>query len=213
MDTLFPFTQAAGAHFSKCRRYRYALWREWDGTKPSIAFIGLNPSTANENEDDPTIRRVVAFAKAWGFGKVYMLNLFAWVSAHPEDLLTCEDALGNNDEHLLSYAGACEKIVLAWGAFKQNKARAEVVKQMFPEAYALETNKDGSPKHPLYVRGDVMPKLYKAQIDSKRAIALLHADKVRLLNKYGVFGGGEFVSSLHKQINTQLEALGVDPNS
>ena len=76
----------AGAHFEDDRQYRYLLWRNWDELKPKIMFIGLNPSTANEEKDDPTIRRVCIFAKKWGFGGVYMANLFPFVTAYPKEL-------------------------------------------------------------------------------------------------------------------------------
>ncbi len=144
--------QMAGAKFSECRRYRYSLWRVWDTTKPKIMFIGLNPSTANETKNDPTIRRVIEMAKAWGFGGVYMMNLFAWVSAYPEELLKCDDPVGENDDYLTNVSEMVKEIVFCWGAFKEAEQRANYVKLMFPYAKALIINKDGSPRHPLYVR-------------------------------------------------------------
>ncbi|GHX72979.1 hypothetical protein VCSRO16_3593 [Vibrio cholerae] len=66
------------AELSKCRKYRYALWRTWDSDKPFAMFIGLNPSTADEKNDDPTLRRCINFAKSWGYGGVCMANLFAF---------------------------------------------------------------------------------------------------------------------------------------
>lgn len=100
-----------GARFSACRNYRYALWRIWDIDKPLVMFIGLNPSTANETTDDPTIRRVVDFAFRWGYGGVYMMNLFAWVTPYPGELATSPDPLGDNDGWLGRIAGNCEKII------------------------------------------------------------------------------------------------------
>lgn len=73
------------AIFSDCRIYRYALWRRW-GSGDYAMFIGLNPSTADEANDDPTVRRCIAFAKTWGYGALCMANLFAYRSPHPEDL-------------------------------------------------------------------------------------------------------------------------------
>lgn len=89
---------SGGAHFSACRKYRYYLWRVWDIQKPIILFIGLNPSTANENMDDNTIRRVKRFAHKWGYGGVYMMNLFAWVTKEPKELLLAKDPVGDNDK-------------------------------------------------------------------------------------------------------------------
>jgi hypothetical protein len=149
-----------GAEFSQCRNYRYALWRIWDVTKPRVMFIGLNPSTANEITDDPTIRRVKSFARSWGYGGVYMCNLFAWVTAYPDELLKCPDPLNGNDFWLLKIAAQCTDVVFAWGNFKEAQERAKDVIERFPKAKALQINKNGSPKHPLYVAGDVVPIVY-----------------------------------------------------
>jgi hypothetical protein len=155
------FQNHNGALFSPCRKYRYKLWRVWDNTKPMITFIGLNPSTANETSDDPTIRRVITFAKTWGYGGVNMMNLFAWVSPHPQDLKTVEDPLGDNDKLLKAVAEQSAAIVFAWGTFKEAQGRGKDVKRMFPDALALGINADGSPKHPLYIKGDTLPIKYE----------------------------------------------------
>jgi hypothetical protein len=93
------------ASFSACRRYRYALWRNWADLFPntggSVMFIGLNPSTADETHadeihDDPTIRRCIAFAQAWGFQELYMTNLFAYRTTKIADLLTQTDPIGED---------------------------------------------------------------------------------------------------------------------
>ena len=147
----------SGAAFSACRNYRYALWRVWDNAKPRVMFIGLNPSTANEITDDPTIRRVVKMARNWGFGGVYMLNLFAWVTSYPDELLKCKDPINGNDAWLIKMADLSGEIIFAWGNFKEAQERAKKVIAMFPNAKALQINMNGSPKHPLYVRGDVIP--------------------------------------------------------
>ena len=76
----------SGAEFSNCGMYRYMLWRTWIPGKPAVMFIGLNPSTANQIDDDPTIRRVKRFANDWGYGTVYMMNCFAYVSSDPKRL-------------------------------------------------------------------------------------------------------------------------------
>ena len=76
----------SGAIFSSCRKYRYALWRNWDETKPCVMIIGLNPSTADENENDPTITRCINFAKSWGYGGVCVTNLFAYCATVPSDM-------------------------------------------------------------------------------------------------------------------------------
>lgn len=107
--------KSSGAKFSKDGKYRYLLWRIWDREKPVVMFIGLNPSTANESTDDPTIRKVKKFAADWGFGGVYMLNLFALVSPYPEALLKDPDPLGDNDYWLDEIAANVEEVIFAWG--------------------------------------------------------------------------------------------------
>lgn len=139
-----------GAIFSQCRQYRYILYRIWDDSKPIIGFVGLNPSTANETTDDPTIRKVKGFAKQWGYGGVYMLNLFGFVTAYPKVLKESANPIGDNDMYLKMYGGKCDTIVFAWGNFDVFGRDKEVVK-LFENPKALNINKNGSPKHPLYV--------------------------------------------------------------
>lgn len=157
MSELFQ-SHHRGALFSDCGAYRYRLWRIWDDFNPPVMFIGLNPSKADAADDDPTIRRVIGFAKRWGFGGVYMTNLFGLISTDPDALLTAVDPVGQNDEHLREVYRICKMhVVYAWGAFKQNKERAALVSTWFFEPRCLGKNKDGSPKHPLYVKGDIEP--------------------------------------------------------
>jgi hypothetical protein len=146
-----------GAIFGYNRKYRYSLIRIWNNELPKIMFIGLNPSTANETHNDPTIRRVINFAKEWDFGGIYMCNLFAVVSTDPKILNTELNPIGDNDMFLQHYAKDSELILFAWGNFKEAKERAEVIIKLFPGAYCLGKNINGTPKHPLYVRGNVKP--------------------------------------------------------
>lgn len=154
------FNLEKNAVFSECRIYRYALWRIWNVDLPKVMFIGLNPSTANEDTDDPTIRRVIRFAKDWGYGGVYMTNLFAIVSPYPEVLKTCEDPLGDNNDWLTTISGMCKDIIFAWGNFDVFGRDKEII-AMFPEAFCLGKNKNGTPKHPLYIAANTIPQLYK----------------------------------------------------
>jgi hypothetical protein len=152
-----------GALFSPCRNYRYALFRMWYINDPLVMFIGLNPSTANEHDNDPTIRRVIRFAQDWGYGGVYMMNLFPLVSSNPDALLNYESnplhvaAQVENNKWLEKAYDKCEKVIFAWGNFYQAQQRAKEVMQMFKNAEALAINKSGSPRHPLYVPGNVTP--------------------------------------------------------
>lgn len=141
----------SGAEFSEDRRYRYALWRIWDPSKPSVTFIGLNPSRADESTDDPTIKRVKQFAFDWGFGSVYMLNLFAFIATDPQQLLSCPDPIGRNDDVIKRYASRGEEVVFAWGNHETH-GRNLLMQEIFPNAKCLAKNMNGSPKHPLYVK-------------------------------------------------------------
>jgi hypothetical protein len=145
-----------GATFSECRKYRYALWRIWDESKPLVMFIGLNPSTANEDENDNTIKSVQRISKHNGYGGFYMMNCFSFVSTNPDDL-QFETDNNINDFWLNKIAADCKTIVFAWGNFDVVKktGRYWEIKQMFgDEAVALHINKNGSPKHPLYCKSE-----------------------------------------------------------
>ncbi len=152
-----------GACFSECKRYRYSLWRIWDNTKPIVMFIGLNPSTATEAKDDPTIRKVKRFAFDWNFGGVYMLNLFAFISTDPNALLLepIEKIGFYNNYFLKEYSAKAQEIIFAWGNFKAAEERAKDVIKMFPSAKALHINKNGSPKHPLYCKSSITLKNFQ----------------------------------------------------
>lgn len=78
-------SQFNGAVLDTTRAYRFLLWRFWD-ERPRMLFVGLNPSTADELHDDPTVRRLCGFAKEWGYGGLYACNLYSYVSAYPEHL-------------------------------------------------------------------------------------------------------------------------------
>jgi len=176
MSTLFDAIEkdkASGANFSKCRKYRYLLWRIWDDSKPLVAFVGLNPSTADENAPDPTITRVINFAKSWGFGGVYMMNLFPYVTADPDKLIECEAADIACNDYLVRECGAkCGKIIFAWGNFKQvTPERTKFFIEQFPNGEALVLNSNYSPRHPLYVKGDVVPVKFNAEEYEKRQLS------------------------------------------
>lgn len=142
-----------GAHFSDDGLHRFVLWRIWDRSKPMVMFIGLNPSTADATNDDPTIKRVKRFASDWGYGGVYMLNLFSFITPYPAELIICEDNT-DNDFYLKLYGNKSSEIVYAWGSFKEARERALEVQKLFINPKALHINNDGSPKHPLYVKAD-----------------------------------------------------------
>ena len=153
----------SGARFSSCRTYRYALWRVWDEDGPSLNVIGLNPSTADETTDDPTIRRCIGFAKAWGYGSLVMTNLFALRSTDPRGLLTMDDPVGpDNDQTLYVEAGSSGQSIAAWGAHPLAVARSEHVRRLLGQMFVecLGITKSGAPKHPLYLPKTTMPQRF-----------------------------------------------------
>jgi len=151
-----------GAIFSPCRRWRYLLWRYWDRDKGICAFIGLNPSTADETQDDPTVRRCIRFAKDWGYGALWMLNAYAFRATDPRVMKAQGGAaLGPSNNTYLMQAGLnCDIVVAAWGAHcpgsRQDEIRAMFAGMAKP-VYLLGQTKDGCPRHPLYLRADTQP--------------------------------------------------------
>lgn len=152
-----------GAIISDCGKYRYALTRKW-GEGFCLAFIGLNPSTADANLDDPTIRRCIGFAKSLGYMGLYMVNLFAYRATDPKQMKSANDPIGpENDKYLLRYASNAGSVIAAWGAhggFKgQDKAVINLLKNMPIDS--LGVTKGGFPKHPLYLPKTTKPQYFK----------------------------------------------------
>ena len=139
-----------GATFSADRRYRYRLWRRWDGARPVVAFVMLNPSTADARRDDPTIRRCIGFAKSWGFGGMEVVNLFAYRTTDPGELRRVTDPVGaDNDRHIRRAIARADLVVLAWGARTRSRRLLSL-----PHARCLGLTRAGQPRHPLYLRRD-----------------------------------------------------------
>lgn len=149
----------SGAAFSDCRRYRYALWRSWDEALPRVMFIGLNPSTADENKDDPTLRRCMGFARAWGYGSVGNGNLFAYRATDPKAMLAAPDPVGpDNDRWLRRLAEEADLVVAAWGNHGIHLGRSAAVSELLPKLHCLAVNRSGEPAHPLYQPAHRQPK-------------------------------------------------------
>ena len=148
----------AGAHLSKCQRYRFALWRIWDPSLPYVLFIGLNPSTADASNDDPTLVRCRNFARDWGYGGVVMANLFAWRATQPADMLAATHPVGRgNNAWLKKLSGQAGIVIAAWGNDGNHLQRAGKVRALLPEMYCLKLNKSGQPAHPLYLKASLKP--------------------------------------------------------
>ena len=144
------------ATFSDCRKYRYALSRTWNGKKKTILFIGLNPSTADEKIDDPTIRRCINYAQNWGYGSLLMVNLFAYRATMPSELKNVKNPIGNdNDLQIIELSKKADIAVAAWGNEGTLLNRDKEVKKILPNLMCLKINKSGQPAHPLYQKKDL----------------------------------------------------------
>lgn len=148
------------ATISDCGKYRYWLERRWEEHKDYLNFIMLNPSTADAEVDDPTIRKCIGFAKKWGYGGIHVTNLFAFRATDPSELERCECPIGpNNGSYLEAGILSAPVTICAWGANKMAAKLAPKIAGLLKNgrAMALRRNKDGSPAHPLYVPYSVTP--------------------------------------------------------
>jgi len=146
------------ATFSPCRKYRYTLRRSWIGGAGACAFIGLNPSTADETKDDPTIRRCITYAKDWGYESLLMLNLFAFRATKPGDMMAAHDPIGpDNDAAIAEAVIKCAVVVAAWGANGRFWNRDFAVRRIVPKLHYLRLTSTGCPGHPLYLPKTLKP--------------------------------------------------------
>lgn len=173
-----PMIIASGAEFSADRAFRYLLYRVWDPDRPPLNVIGLNPSTADEFVNDPTIRRCIGFARDWGHGALLMTNIFALRSTDPRALYTDPGtAIGPDNDHYLASVPVCSylvpelgvlqpasRVLAAWGNHGLLAGRgsrvAELVGADKLECLARNGYGRGEPKHPLYVPADARPVPY-----------------------------------------------------
>lgn len=158
-QSLFP-DHAGTATFDATERYRYTLSRQWSDGGRFVLWLMLNPSTATADVDDATIANCGRFSRHWGFDGLRVANLFAFRSRHPEDLLTTSDPVGpENDQAIDTQVRECARVVTAWGSHVRIREllepRARVVlarvRALKLNAGHLGRNKDGQPKHPLYL--------------------------------------------------------------
>jgi len=169
--------RASGAVFCDDRIYRYALWRRWDGEGGDVRkrweevediemrdhplnWIMLNPSTATEDVDDPTITRCQRFARLWGYPGVVITNLFAFRATDPSDLRGVKDPVGPlNDWWIEQVAWQCVDVVCAWGNHGALEGRSSAVLERLRDRdarlHCLGVNRTGEPVHPLYQPKDV----------------------------------------------------------
>ncbi len=170
-----------GADISPCGRYRYSLWRRWAHEKPAVLFVMLNPSTADADVDDPTIRKCIGFAKRWGYGSLFVWNLYALRATDPGELDKASDPIGHDNEDVLwriLQTERPERIVAAWGS-KPNRGQyvnrelciaawgplspTTLDELSLPHTVALRLTKHGHPWHPLYMPYGVEPVIFAAR--------------------------------------------------
>lgn len=157
-----------GALFSEDRRYRYLLWRDWEkNARKRVAFVGLNPSTADETEDDNTVRRCIDFAKRWGYDGMFMLNIFAFRATDPKVMKREKRPIGPmNDKYILAAAKDCgpDSVVGCWGSHGAHFGRGIEVSRMLARAngwhMCLGKTASMHPKHPLYLSRETEIEVY-----------------------------------------------------
>ena len=162
-NALFNTGVVKGAEFSDCRTYRYVLWRQWDwqGYANQVMFIGLNPSTADETEDDPTIRRCIGFAKSWGYGGLLVMNAFAFRSTDPREMKRAADPIGPANNEAFGYRRTQVGLfIAAWGANCSEEREQQVCRAIGSPIHCLGRTHSGRPKHPLYLPGNATPELF-----------------------------------------------------
>lgn len=153
----------AGAVFSEGgaedAEYRYRLSRTWDTTKPTLAFVMLNPSTADATSLDPTCRRCKGFAEDWGYGELVVGNIFALRATNPDELYDHDDPVGpENDAYLEEICDEADRVIAAWGNHGDLHDRGlEVARTIDVDLEALEITQAGQPAHPLYQPADTDP--------------------------------------------------------
>lgn len=161
------------ATFSADKTYRYRLSRTWGSSGTHATWIMLNPSTADALEDDPTIRRCIAFTKAWGLDGLIVVNLFALRATDPRELRAAADPAGPaNDQFIADAVHPWSVVVAAWGANALAEKRTDEVMAIVAAkaggASCLGVTKAGYPRHPLYVRGDAELAYFEPELQEAR---------------------------------------------
>ena len=161
----------SGATFSPNRLYRYSLWRVWDDSLSFLNVIGLNPSVADERNDDPTIRRCLDFARRWGYGGLYMTNLFAFRATDPIHMLRYSEPVGMDNNSVIGDIAVNSGMVLcAWGKDGVHQGRQAYVMDLLSDhkLYCLGENKNRTPKHPLYIAAETKPRIFRERVKYER---------------------------------------------
>lgn len=149
------------AHFSPCGRYRYQLGRQWDASKAMVGWCLKNPASATAEEEDRTSQRVIDFSQKWGYGGCIIANPYAWIATNPENVPHhIQLAIGpKNGQHLQDVGRTCDIVVCGWGPDLPPQVLCWLGGHLRDaNLHFLELTKCGAPKHPLYLRGDLLPK-------------------------------------------------------
>ncbi|MGQ0653887.1 MAG: DUF1643 domain-containing protein [Betaproteobacteria bacterium] len=150
----------SGAVFSRCRRWRYLLWRQWDPSLPVANFLMLNPSTADELKLDPSCTRARNYAARWDFGSILITNIFGWRATDPADMKAARDPVGRgNDAAILRAAREADLVVCAWGNHGLYRGRSARIRELLADVrlHALRLSAAGEPGHPLYLPSGLKP--------------------------------------------------------
>lgn len=147
---------ASTAVYSDCENYRYSLTRVWDPAKRRAMFVMLNPSTATEVQNDPTVERCERRARALGFGAFQVTNIFAWRDTDPRKMRAAKDPVGpENDGAILAGVEWADQVIAAWGTHGAHLERGPQIEALLRETsqplFHLGLSKAGHPKHPLYI--------------------------------------------------------------
>lgn len=153
------------AVYSDCEAYRYTLTRVWEPLGQKALFVMLNPSTATEVQNDPTVERCERRARALGFGSFRVTNIFAFRATDPKIMRAAADPVGpENDAAIREGADWADQVVCAWGTHGAHLGRGPVVEALLRRSgaslYHLGLSKDGHPKHPLYIGYETQPQLW-----------------------------------------------------
>jgi len=156
------------AVYSDCERYRYSLTRIWDDTGTRVHFVMLNPSTATEVQNDPTVERCERRARTLGHGAFRVTNIFAWRDTDPRKMRAAKEPIGpHNDATILDATHWADATICAWGAHGEHLGRGNIVANMLRETnvplFHLGLTKAGHPKHPLYIAYTQQPELWEPQ--------------------------------------------------
>lgn len=144
--------------------YRYLLWREWNSSNKTVSFIMLNPNSADAQTNDPTITRCINFARSWGYGRLEVVNLFAYRTSKPSLLKQVVKPIGkDNDRYVIESVERSARVILAWGNHGVWRKQDLYVLQLLKNhnhLYSFGITKRGCPRHPLYLRSTIKPQRY-----------------------------------------------------